>query len=150
MEAGGVLPGRDPPARAEVVHESGRTRVTRHFLPGRTVISKEPLGPDAERRVRHEVAVLERLRGVAGVNPAVPAPFSEVIMHLLEKEPDNRYQTADGLVYDLEQVQDAQARPAAAALRVGEHDVRARLLLPPSRLVGRDDEVAALGTALGG
>ncbi len=40
----------------------------------------------------------------AEVNHAVPAPLSEVIMHLLEKEPDNRYQTADGLVYDLERV----------------------------------------------
>ena len=37
-------------------------------------------------------------------------------MHLLEKEPDNRYQTADGLIYDLERLQDAQARPAAAVL----------------------------------
>jgi hypothetical protein len=67
MQADGVLPGRDPPARAEVVHQSGRTRVTRRFLPGRTVIRKEALGPDADRRVRHEVAVLERLRGAPGV-----------------------------------------------------------------------------------
>ena len=66
-------------------------------------------------------------------------------MHLLEKEPDNRYQTADGLVHDLERLRDADA-PAAAALRVGEHDVPLRLL-PPSRLVGRDDEVAALEAA---
>ena len=28
------------------------------------------------------------------VNPAVPPPLSKIIMHLLEKEPDNRYQTA--------------------------------------------------------
>src|ERR1700761_9548512 len=80
----------------------------------------------------------------AQVNPAVPAPLSDVIMHLLEKEPDSGYQTADALVYDLKQLQDAPA--AAAALRVGEHDVPARLL-PPSRLVGRDDEVAALKAA---
>ena len=32
-------------------------------------------------------------------------------MHLLEKEPDNRYQTADGVVYDLERLR--QARRAA-------------------------------------
>ena len=29
MEAGGMLPGRDPPVRVEAVHESERTRVTR-------------------------------------------------------------------------------------------------------------------------
>jgi signal transduction histidine kinase len=302
MRASEVPPTRGPPIRAEMVHESERTRVTRLFVTGRTVIRKEPLGPDAPRRLRHEVAVLERLRGAARVaqlmeapqyagsivvadagdrslaglakplagdgliglavelaravegmhrrgvmhrdlapanivlsrggtpclvdfalatsfaeirpefthhagivgtlaylapeqtgrtgravdqrsdlyalgatlyelatgappftgdplrvihdqlarvpvppaevNRAVPGPLSAVIMHLLEKEPDNRYQTADGVVYDLERLRDA----GAGALRVGEHDVPARLL-PPSRLVGRDDEVAALGAA---
>ena len=74
MEAGGVRPERDPPVRAEVLHESARTRVTRLLLPGRTVIRKEPLGPDAPRRLRHELAILERLRGVAGVAQLLEAP----------------------------------------------------------------------------
>ena len=307
MEAGGMLPGRDPSIRAEVVHESERTRVTRLFLAERTVIRKEPLGPDAERRLRHEAAILDRLRGVAGLaqlaeaprypgsivledaggtslasprpppaaadliglaiglaqavagmhrrgvihrditpanivlsrdgtpglvdftlatslaemrpefthhteivgtlaymapeqtgrtghpvdqradlyalgatlyelatgappfgtgdplqlihdhlarvpappadaHPAVPVPLSGIIVHLLEKEPDNRYQTADGVIYDLERSRDARMDPESSGLRIGEHDVPLRLL-PPSRLVGRDDEVAALGAA---
>jgi predicted ATPase/signal transduction histidine kinase len=307
MGAGGVLPDRDPPVRTEILRESERTRVTRLFFPGRTVIRKEPLGPDAPRRLQHEVAMLERVRGVVGVaqlldaprysgsivvedvggmslaglakplavddligfavelaravagmhrrgvlhrditpanivicggggpclvdfalatslaeirpefthhsqivgtlaylapeqtgrtgrsvdqradlyalgatlyewatgeppfgsgdplrltydhlarvpvppaevNPAVPGLLSEIIMHLLEKEPDHRYQTADGVIYDLERLRDAQARPAAAPIRIGEHDFPLRLL-PPSRLVGRDDEVAALQAA---
>ena len=74
MGPGGVLPRGDPPIPAEVVHESARTRVSRLFLPGGTVIRKEPLGPDAERRVRHEAAMLERLRGVAGVVQLADAP----------------------------------------------------------------------------
>ncbi|MDX6419683.1 MAG: hypothetical protein QOG28_4303, partial [Trebonia sp.] len=45
MEAGGVGPGPEPFARAEVVHSSERTRVTRLLRPGRAVIRKEPLGP---------------------------------------------------------------------------------------------------------
>ncbi|UWP80196.1 AAA family ATPase [Dactylosporangium fulvum] len=81
----------------------------------------------------------------AAVNPAVPGPLSDVIMHLLEKEPDNRYQTADGVVHDLERLRDAGPR-AAAELRVGERDVPPRLS-PPSRLAGRDAEVAALRAA---
>jgi AAA ATPase domain/Protein kinase domain len=85
----------------------------------------------------------------ARVNPAVPAPLSEVIMHLLEKEPDNRYQTADGLMYDLERLRRARARPAAAVFRIGEDDVPVRLV-PPSRLAGRDEEVAALEAAFAG
>src|ERR1700760_4583606 len=304
---GGVRPGPDPFPRAEIVHSSERTRITRLFLPGRTVIRKEPLGPDAERRVRHEMAVLERLGGVAGgaqlagaprypgavvledageaslagvtsplpagelaglglglaravagmhrrggihrditpanivlsgdgaaclvdfalassfaeirpefthhaeiagtlaylapeatgrtgrpadqradlyalgavlyelatgqppfgtgdplrlihdhlarapvppaqANPAIPGPLSAIIMHLLEKEPDNRYQTADGLVSDLERLQAARAGPRVPAPRVGEHDAPARLL-PPSRLVGRDAEIRELRDA---
>src|SRR6201987_3892546 len=67
-------PGQEPFLRAEIVHESERTRITRLFLPGRTVIRKEPLGPDAERRARHETAMLERLRGVAGVAQLAAAP----------------------------------------------------------------------------
>src|SRR6202451_4528473 len=74
MEAGGVRPGPEPFVRADVVHSGERTRVTRLFLPGRTVIRKEPLGPDAERRVRHEVGMLERLLGVAGVAQLAAAP----------------------------------------------------------------------------
>jgi serine/threonine protein kinase len=74
MGTGEVLPTRGPPVRVETVHESERTRVTRLFVAGRTVIRKEPLGPEAQRRLRHEAAMLERLRGVAGVAQLVDTP----------------------------------------------------------------------------
>jgi hypothetical protein len=51
MGPGGMRPGRDPPVRTEVVHENARARVTRVFFAGRTVIGKQPLGPDAGRRL---------------------------------------------------------------------------------------------------
>jgi signal transduction histidine kinase len=70
----GAVPGRDPPVRAETVHESERTRVTRLFFTGSTVIRKEPLGQDADRRLRHELAILERLRGGEGVAQLAAAP----------------------------------------------------------------------------
>ena len=301
MSSGGVPPGPDPSVRAEVVHSSERTRVTRLFLPGRTVIRKQPLGPDADRRVRHEASMLERLRGIEGlaqladdsrypgsvvlddagganlaepspplavadliglglglgravtamhrrgvmhrditpanivvsgdgtptlvdfalasslaeirpevthhawvvgtleylapeqtgrtgrlvdhradlyalgatlyelatgeppfgsgdplqlvldhlarvpvppaeVNSAIPGLLSAIIMHLLEKEPDNRYQTAGGLVHDLERLRRTQAHPAAAVLRVGRQDV-------PLRLPGETATLAEMHTA---
>jgi signal transduction histidine kinase len=80
----------------------------------------------------------------AEVNPFVSRGLSAVIMKLLEKELDNRYQTANGVSHDLQRLRDADAD--AEVLRVGERDVQLRLL-PPSRLVGRDDEVAALEAA---
>lgn len=303
MSTDPVTPVEDRPGRIELVRQSERTRVTRVFLSEHTVIRKEPLGPDAQRRLRQEASMLERLRGVVGVaqladgprypgsivlqdagrvslaelakplaadallavaivlsravagmhrsgvlhrdispanivaagdgapclvdfalatpvaeirpefthhseilgtlaylapeqtgrtgrsvdqrsdlyalgatlyelatggppfgagdplrlihehlakravppaevNPVVPVALSEIVMHLLEKEPDSRYQTADGLLHDLEQLRGASGeRPTV--LRVGENDFAMRLL-PPSRLAGRDDEVAAL------
>jgi hypothetical protein len=308
MGAGEVLPGRNPPVQAEIVHENAHMRFTRLFLAERAVVAIEPLGADAQRRLRHERVILERLRGVEGmpqlvevpqypgaivvadaggtslaevakplavddligmavalaravagmhgrgvmhrditpanvvisadgapclvdfalatsfaeirpefthhsrivgtlaylapeqtgrtgrsvdqradlyafgatlyelatgqppfgfgdpmrlthehlarvpvppakVNRTVPRLLSEIVMHLLEKEPDNRYQTAEGVIYDLERLREDRAGTAATAPRVGDHDVPLRLL-PPSRLVGRDDEVAALRAAL--
>ena len=41
------------------------------------------------------------------LNSVVPEQLSAIILHLLEKEPDRRYQTADGLIYDLERLRDA-------------------------------------------
>ena len=76
----------------------------------------------------------------AAVNPALPGALSEIVMRLLEKEPDSRYQSAEGVFYDLERLRDGQPGP------IGAHDVPPRLLAP-SRLVGRDDEVAALEAA---
>ena len=297
--------GVDPPVRFAVVHESARARVTRLSRADRTLILKEPLGPDAGSRLRHETAILERLRGVAGVaqladeppregsivladagdrtlaelpkpvpardlagfalrlalamaeshrrevihrdlapakvvvaadgtptivdfalatsiaeirpefthhseipgtlaylapeqtgrtgravdqradlyalgavlyelgtgeppfgvgdplrlihdhlarlptppadiNQDIPEPLSKIILHLLEKEPDNRYQSADGVVHDLERLRDA--RTGHGEFRVGERDFPVRLL-PPSRLVGRDEQVTALKDA---
>ena len=56
------LPDRGPPARSALVHESDRTRVTRLWFSGCTVIRKEPLGSDAQRRLQHEMAILHALR----------------------------------------------------------------------------------------
>ncbi|MCW6008234.1 diguanylate cyclase [Micromonospora sp. CPCC 205371] len=78
----------------------------------------------------------------AEANPAVPAALSEIIMHLLEKEPDNRYQTAEGLIHDLALVREGRAE----RIHVGKRDFPLRLR-PPSRTIGRDDEIATLGAA---
>ncbi|QYN38753.1 AAA family ATPase [Pseudonocardia sp. DSM 110487] len=98
-----------------------------------------PFGTGDPLRLTHEHLAREP-RPPNEVNSAIPMPLSEIILHLLEKEPDNRYQTADGLLHDLERLRDGDARPTE--FQLGERDVPLRLL--PSRLVGREDEVAAL------
>ncbi len=37
------------------------------------------------------------------INPYIPKPVSAIIMKLIEKEPELRYQSAEGILYDLEQ-----------------------------------------------
>ena len=54
--------------QVELLSESDRTRVVRLYLPeGGTVIRKEPLGPNREQRLQHELEILRRLVGVPNV-----------------------------------------------------------------------------------
>jgi diguanylate cyclase (GGDEF)-like protein len=80
----------------------------------------------------------------AGAAPGVGEALSAIVMHLLEKEPDDRYQSADGLVHDLTRLLDGSA---AAPFPIAEQDFPHRLV-SPARLVGRDAEIASLGSAL--
>jgi hypothetical protein len=101
-----------------------------------------PFGTGYPLRLSHDH--LARLpTPLAQVNRAVAPELSSIIMRLLEKEPDSRYQTAQGLVYDLAQL--TEGRP----VRVGARDFPLRLV-PPSRLIGRDADIAALGSAFAG
>ena len=83
----------------------------------------------------------------AEVNPAVPEGLALIILRLLEKEPDRRYQSADGLLHDLFRLRAGLARGDGGAFPLGERDFPDRLT-PPSRLVGRDAELDVLRQAL--
>ncbi|GAB7040016.1 diguanylate cyclase [Catenuloplanes sp. NPDC020197] len=98
-------------------------------------------GPDPLRLV-HDilVAVPEE---PAVLNERVPIVLSAIVMRLLEKEPDHRYQSAEGLAHDLDRV--AQRRLTGFTL--GERDFPARLVAP-ARPAGRAAELAALRTAV--
>ncbi|MDR7277568.1 diguanylate cyclase [Catenuloplanes atrovinosus] len=76
----------------------------------------------------------------------VPAPpedagpqFAAIVARLLEKEPGRRYQSAEGLLHDLRRM----AAEPGAVFPPGGHDFPARLV-PPGRLVGRDEELETL------
>lgn len=98
-----------------------------------------PFGVGDPLRLTHDH--LARVPAPPGtLNPALPAGLSDVIMHLLEKEPDNRYQTAEGLLHDLGRLDEP------SPFQVGERDFPVRLRAP-SRLVGRDEEIGTLRRA---
>ena len=70
-------------------------------------IASEPLAPDV-------------------IRPDVPGMLSTILLKLLEKHPDNRYQTVDGLIADLRRCQ---------ATLTGEGEIAP--LLPVSRIAPR-------------
>jgi len=83
----------------------------------------------------------------AETNPTVPEAVSGIVMRLLEKGADDRYQSALGLKADLETcAREWNALRTIAPFALGTQDVPDRFLIP-QRLYGRDAEVEALGRA---
>lgn len=82
----------------------------------------------------------------AEIDLRLPKALSDIILHLLEKEPDRRYQSAEGLKIDLLRLREMLARGENGSFPLGERDYPLRLL-PPSQLVGRAVEIGILNTA---
>ncbi|MES2263742.1 MAG: diguanylate cyclase [Pseudomonadota bacterium] len=78
--------------------------------------------------------------------PHLPPLLSDIILRLLEKEPDRRYQGAEGLAHDLAKLAGALAAGTPAVFAPGQRDFPLRLCAP-ARLVGRAGEIAALQAA---
>src|SRR5580693_3739719 len=75
---------------------------------------------------------------------AVPEPLSAIIMRLLAKNAEDRYQTATGLVADLRRcLVEWQTHGRIDSFPLGAHDLSDRLLIP-EKLYGREREVDTL------
>ncbi len=80
-------------------------------------------------------------------NPDVPEQLSRVVLKLLAKAPAERYQSALGLVRDLERCRrEWTARGTITLFEPGQQDMADRLITPPG-LYGRDRHVAELRRA---
>ncbi|WP_169928315.1 AAA family ATPase [Labilithrix luteola] len=93
------------------------------------------------------VQVAKRPPLVTSLEPRVPPVLAAIVDKLLAKDPEERYQTARGLVADLETAlaewtQHRDVEP----FQLGLHDVPERLQIP-HRLHGRDAEVQTLHKA---
>lgn len=78
------------------------------------------------------------------LNADIPSPLSGIVMKLVEKAAEDRYQTADGLVADLQRcLQQWKQEGRIDAFDLGSADASDRLLVP-ARLYGRDTERAVL------
>ena len=74
----------------------------------------------------------------------VPAPLSAVVIKLLAKTAEERYQTATGVEADLRHCQgEWEATGRIGPFQLGAHDASDRLLIP-EKLYGREREIEAL------
>jgi predicted ATPase/signal transduction histidine kinase len=79
--------------------------------------------------------------------PGLPRPISDIVMRLLAKVPEARYQSTFGLKADLEEcLAQLEATGAITPFPLARHDVPERLLIPQT-LYGRSEELAALSSA---
>jgi PAS domain S-box-containing protein len=86
---------------------------------------------------RRPVPPAERLK-------EIPGTISAIVMKLLTKRAEDRYQTAAGLEHDLRRCQtEWEAQRRIDELPLGEHDTPDRLLIP-EKLYGRQREVETL------
>ncbi|MGF6880367.1 ATP-binding sensor histidine kinase [Paraburkholderia sp. MM5477-R1] len=77
----------------------------------------------------------------------VPAPVSQLVMKLLAKTAEERYQTAAGVEHDLQHcLAEWERQRRIDAFPLGEHDTPDRLLIP-EKLYGREREVDTLVAA---
>ena len=81
--------------------------------------------------------------------PDIPEPLSNIVLKLLAKPPEDRYQTAEGLKNDLERCADEwRARGYIASFTLGARDIPGHLSIP-QKLYGREREAETLLAAFG-
>jgi len=81
------------------------------------------------------------------INSQVPQVVSDIVMKLLAKTAEERYQNASGLKADLEKcLQQLQATGEIADFSIGQLDLYSQFIIP-QKLYGREQEVAILMNA---
>jgi len=83
------------------------------------------------------------------LNPSIPPPLSSLVLRLLAKLPEDRYQSARGLHHDLDlcRVAFRAGDEALEGISLAEQDVSDELHLP-QRLLGRSEERAELNASM--
>ena len=78
------------------------------------------------------------------INPSIPEQLSELVMILLEKDPDNRYQTAAGIAHDLEMIhQSIKDGSSLSSFCLKMKDVQDKFVYP-EKLYGREKEIGII------
>ena len=96
-------------------------------------VSSDPLAVIHSHLAEAPVAPAQR-------SPVVPAMVSEIVLKLLQKPPEKRYQTAAGLIHDLKRCsRELREGKQITRFALGRNDFSNRITIP-SIMVGRDAE----------
>ena len=88
--------------------------------------------------------IAQQPRPPSEVNASVPAAISDIVMKLLRKNAEDRYQTASGLKADLDlMVRLLSEGKSLDAVRIGELDTTSQFVIT-EKLYGREESVALL------
>ncbi|QNP28112.1 trifunctional serine/threonine-protein kinase/ATP-binding protein/sensor histidine kinase [Cylindrospermopsis curvispora] len=78
------------------------------------------------------------------INPAIPDLLAEITIKLMSKSPENRYQTARGIRYDLERFQEILLNHGQIkSWQLGSRDIADRFIIC-DKVYGRDQEISIL------
>lgn len=78
------------------------------------------------------------------LNPKIPLALSQIIMRLIAKMADDRYQSAQGVQHDLERcLEQFQEMGDISTFPLAEHDVSIRFQIP-QKLYGREQEISTI------
>ena len=78
------------------------------------------------------------------INPQIPQVLADIIIKLMAKNPDDRYQTARGIRYDLEICQQMLlTHNEISNFKLAKKDISDRFLIP-EKLYGREQEIITL------
>ncbi|OJJ22132.1 hypothetical protein BKI52_08835 [marine bacterium AO1-C] len=88
--------------------------------------------------------IAQKPRSISKTNAIVPEVLSNIVMKLMEKNAEDRYQSAQGLLHDLEKCLDwYNLESTIPNFEVGQNDFVAKLSLD-DKLYGRDQELHQL------
>ncbi|MCC5631788.1 trifunctional serine/threonine-protein kinase/ATP-binding protein/sensor histidine kinase [Nostoc sphaeroides CHAB 2801] len=108
------------------------------FLTGKLPFQSE----DAMELVHCHIAKTAPL--IDEINSAIPSVFSEIVSKLMAKNPEDRYQSALGLKYDLEKcLVQLKETGTIESFLIAQQDVCDRFIIP-DKLYGRETEVETL------
>lgn len=81
---------------------------------------------------------------LSGIDPSISSVLSDVVLKLMSKDPDNRYQSAEGIRADLENcLEQFLGKKKIESFTLGSADLHDRFIIP-ERLYGREKETRTL------